>query len=641
MASHTEFETATLCYALLSEFSEELASEFCDLAFPHDQDRSNAQAIVSSLPPDFIPTLISNSFPKTTFKSIIQNSRTFEKPDFSPSSQIFYDRIKRLFLVCRIVGHTRTVHEICIDPANTLIITGSDDSLIKIWHVASLSLIITLKGHEDGKRVIGLAMSPDRRLLASWSDDTFVRLWSLIDGACVAVIPCCNYDQPESMIRDVSFSPCNRFLAIAVDLNVRVLRITDLVPSLAGVLRDLTIGKDNPLFSSEHELFNSYDPNSFLHSPPKIHKNVPLKANIVTVSFSPGGNLMACGLDSGVVSVISMSSARRWTIQAHDGNPVDGIKFIKGDFHQMVTWSQKGGEAKLWRFLDKSRELATFSVRKVARRAHLVTVAISCDASLIFACTSTSVYAWKLRAVKSQIDKIKKPILHVDDSVLMMQVSDVQAHPFLPSVFLAVTKAVSAPITIWDVNSPEKPIHTLMTPVEMNKVQTARWGADGVSVVASDTQGGVFLFKVAEGPICRTMPQFFPTDFTASEWVPSMGQVEERTRTPTHLSSRKRLLDVDNTCIYEDYSPYSLKELEVTPVFDPATKYSWLSEEMWMRKGGGEGRFEPKHVPVVEVPRQFTPELSTESSETPEPDDSDSDAKVPESSDTLSGVDDE
>ena len=650
MASHTEFETATLCYALLKEYSEELASEFCGLAFPHDQDRENAQAIISSLPPTFIHTLITSSLPDTTFKSIIQNPRTFEKPVMARKEQIFYDRVKKLFLTYRVVGHTRTVHALCIDPANVLIFTGSDDSLIKVWHVASLSLVCTLKGHEDGRRVVGLTMSPDHRLLASWSDDRFVRLWSLVDGACVSVVPCDVEEQRDREIRDVVFSPCNRFLAIAVEQSVRVLRITDLVPSLAAAHKDISEGRDvlagNAIFANDMERFNHYDPARFLESPPKTQRQLQLKANVMCVAFSPGGNLMATALESGSVVVVGMTSGRRWTIQVHEAN-ADGVMFLKDDFHQMLTWSQKGGEVKLWKFMDKSRELATFSVRKVARRAHLVAISVSCDASLLFACTSTTVFAWKLRAAKG--DKVRKPILHVDDSVLMTQVSDVQAHPFLPSVFLAVTKAVSAPITIWDVNSPDKPIHTLMTPVEMNKVQMARWGADGVSVVASDTQGGVFLFRVAEDPVCRTMPQFFPTDFTASEWVAEVGQVEEATKCPTHLNSRTTLLNVDRNPIYDDFSPYSLKELEVTPVFPSATKYSWLSEELWVKKSPQLS--EPK-VPDVKppVPFQKAPELqmlamqSDTGSDVESDDESDSDAKVPEpssESDSFSRSDDE
>lgn len=493
-------------------------------------------------------------------------------------------------------------------------------------------------------------MSPDRRLLATWSEECAVRLWSLIDGSCVAIVNCIVGESVTRGIQDVQFSPCNRFLVIAVETIIRVVRITDLIPCLAEAFRELSEGRDvmasNVLFKSgDRDIYNVYDPAQFLVAPPPT-RDIPFKGPITALAFSSGGSLMGVGLEDGSVVVLSMSTMKHWTFQAHDGTSVDGIIFVPNNFHIFLTWSQKGGEAKLWRLLHKSKELRMFSVRKAARRAHLVTATINCDGSLLFACTSASIFAWRIASHKSQANKFEKPLMHNDDSVIMTQVSDVQAHPFLPCVFLAVTKSVSSPITIWDVSSPEKPIHTLMIPVEMNKVQTARWGADGISVIASDTQGGVFTFRVAEGPECRTMPQFFPTDFTPSVWIPHYGQLEEATKQPSHLQPKSLLLDMDNNKIYDDYTPYTLRELAITPVYESAKKYAWLNEEIWVRRHAMEPEVKPPPAPVanrVETKRESMEiQQELESTES-EADESDTDAKVsePSDSDPLEGAVDE
>ena len=648
--AHTEFEAATLTYALLSEYNQEFGSEFCDLAFSHDQDRENAEAILASLPPNFIHSLIRSKLPDTTFKSILYNSNPFPRVDLAAPSKLLYERLKRIFMTYRAVGHLRCVHHLCVDPQGLLLFTGSDDSLIKVWHIPSFSLMCTMKGHEDGRHVAGLTMSPDRRLLASWGEDRCVRLWSLVDGQCVTVIPCVSDKKTDKGIMDVKFSPCNRFMAIAADQTVRVLKITELIPCLAEAAREIGEGRDvmasNVMFgSSEKDRYNAYDPVRFLRFPPKTHKQLQLKASVMSVSFSSGGSLMGVCLEDGSVVIVSMSTARRWTIQAHESNAADGVLFMKNDFHTLITWSQKGGEAKLWRFIDKSRDLKTFSVRKSSRRAHLVTVRVNCDASLVVACTSASVFAWRIASQKNAMNKLQKPLLHVDDAVIMTQVSDVQTHPFLPNVFLAVTKSVSAPITIWDVNAPDHPIHTLMIPVEMNRVQVVRWGADGMSVFASDTQGGVFMFKIAVEPECRTMPQFFPSDFTPSVWVPERGQLEVSTREMSHVQPKSFLLDMERSKIYDDYAPYTLSELAMTPVYEPAQKYAWLSEEIWVRRESKE--IEVKPEPPAPVPKPVTTfpgdlfglQGESESTET-DGDESDTDAKVsePSESDPIEGA---
>jgi WD40 repeat protein len=577
--SHTEFEVGTFAYALLKEFDEDIADEFYESAFPHEQTKENARALLASLPPNFIQSLIQSSCPDTTFKSIIQNSGSFPAaapPRSARQSSLVRDRLGSLCITYRLVGHTRCVHHIALDALNIVFFSGSDDSMIKCWHVPSMSLVCTFKGHEDG--VTGLVVSPDRQLLASWSEDKFVRLWSLIDGACVAVFSL--FDQDS--VKCAAFSPCNRYLAAVSGAGiVRVLRVSKLIPCLASAAKALGAdGRIPPGFSiadllfpdGDFSPFEECDPQAFLKQQPRLHKQSQLKVPASSIAFSPGGNFAAVALTNGTVVVISMQSQRRWTLPAHEV-AADGAIFMRNNFHSLLTWSQKGGEIKFWKFQDRPQAIATFSVRTQSRRSHLVTVSMSCDECLLFACTAQAIFAWKMENTT--------PLLHRDDSLILTMISDVCAHPKLPTVFMAVTKSL---LTLWDVCLPAAPFHQLIIPVETPRIQTARWAPDGLSVIASDAFGGIYIFKVSDGPECRTMPQFFETDFTVSAWLPDRGQVEDSNGIPSHLQSRSVLMDDQRIQMYSDYRPYSLRELAARPMVGPVLKYAWLNEEIWLRK---------------------------------------------------------
>jgi WD40 repeat protein len=219
----------------------------------------------------------------------------------------------------------------------------------------------------------------------------------LIDGAAVAVISA--FDQES--IRCAAFSPCGRFLAaISAAGHLRILRMARLIPSLAAATRVLGVDGRIPLPyttgdllfpQDDHSKFDEYDPQCYLRQPPKVHKQCHLKVPGCSVSFSAGGNFLVCGLGNGSAVVLSMSTQRRWAIpQAHEAG-VDGALFLKSSFHSVITWSQRGGDIKLWRFQEKPKVITTFTVRAQSRRSHLVCVSIACEESLNYGCTSQSI----------------------------------------------------------------------------------------------------------------------------------------------------------------------------------------------------------------------------------------------------------
>jgi WD40 repeat protein len=69
---------------------------------------------------------------------------------------------------------------VAFSPDGRLLASGSSpDATIKLWEVATGSLVRSLSGHTWA--VNSVAFSPDGRLLASGSNDATIKLWDISD----------------------------------------------------------------------------------------------------------------------------------------------------------------------------------------------------------------------------------------------------------------------------------------------------------------------------------------------------------------------------------------------------------------------------------------------------------------------------
>ena len=74
-------------------------------------------------------------------------------------------------------GHTDAVYELAVTPDGQHVISASSDTLVKVWSVASKSLVSTCRGHTDS--VYAVAVMPDGQRILSGSTDHTVGVWLL------------------------------------------------------------------------------------------------------------------------------------------------------------------------------------------------------------------------------------------------------------------------------------------------------------------------------------------------------------------------------------------------------------------------------------------------------------------------------
>jgi len=98
--------------------------------------------------------------------------------------------LQKMHFVKKTQGHFGFVYCICVDPEGKFIVTGADDSLIKVWSAHTGDLMTTLRGHSHNVCDLTMKYAKDGKttILASTSDDLTIRLWQLPSGRALCVL---------------------------------------------------------------------------------------------------------------------------------------------------------------------------------------------------------------------------------------------------------------------------------------------------------------------------------------------------------------------------------------------------------------------------------------------------------------------
>jgi WD40 repeat protein len=103
-------------------------------------------------------------------------------------------------------GHGSTVNAVVFDPDNRWVATGSTDSTVIIWDIATGRELRVLQGHEGAVRA--LSCSRDGRLIASGASDKLIKLWDVQTGKELLTLT-----SHKSMVESLAFSGDGKSLA--------------------------------------------------------------------------------------------------------------------------------------------------------------------------------------------------------------------------------------------------------------------------------------------------------------------------------------------------------------------------------------------------------------------------------------------
>lgn len=98
------------------------------------------------------------------------------------------------------LGHTGAVTCVAYSPDGSRAISGSRDTCLRFWDIATGECLRVLEGHS--KVVFSVAFSPDGARAISGSRDTSLRLWDLATGECLRI-----FEGHSVPVNSVAFSP--------------------------------------------------------------------------------------------------------------------------------------------------------------------------------------------------------------------------------------------------------------------------------------------------------------------------------------------------------------------------------------------------------------------------------------------------
>jgi WD40 repeat protein/uncharacterized caspase-like protein len=266
-------------------------------------------------------------------------------------------------------GHKSNVTSVVFSPTGKIFASAGWDHELKLWDAADNRELLTLLGHKNA--INGIAFSPDGRFLASASggpiknvkgepiagvsEDNTIRLWDVQTGREVWKV-----EAHPIPISAIAFSPNGRLLASAANHGAADVAGYKLVPSLENLrelskirIWDVTSGRAVTALG-----------------------DVDFYMPITTLTFSPDGQVLACGGYTNIITLWDITSgARLKTLRGHSGNvkalaySPDGQTLASGsDDRTIKFWDTRSG-----------RELRTL----VGHAGYVTSIAFSPDGRML------------------------------------------------------------------------------------------------------------------------------------------------------------------------------------------------------------------------------------------------------------------
>ena len=242
------------------------------------------------------------------------------------------------------LSHTNKVYSVSFSPDSSTLASAGEDKKVILWSLnENLFKIIT--DHDDV--IKKMSVSPDGKIFATASNDNTVKLWSF-DGKLLQTLK-----HPKS-VESASFSPNNEFLSSAsIDGVIKFWRIKDgkLLDSWkeSTSVLDIKFNQDGQILATigDSNIINIWN----VSNKKLLQSLTGHNDKILTVNFSPNGQILASGSKDGKIKL--WKNSKNWQIfktLENNNFAVKNVSFSPNG--KLLTSASFDGTIKLWNTSD-------------------------------------------------------------------------------------------------------------------------------------------------------------------------------------------------------------------------------------------------------------------------------------------------
>lgn len=296
-------------------------------------------------------------------------------PKPQPSSQNLISYASRIDLSKTLLGHSMLINSVAIAPDGQTLVSGSADKTVKIWNLASGSLVKTLTGHSS--TVDAVAISPDGKTIVSGGYDSTIKVWNLASGSLLK-----NLTGHTGTIESLAITPDSQTLvSSSYDRTIKVWNLAN-----GSLLRTLS-----------------------------GHSNI-----VYSIAIAPDGRTIASASADGTIKIWDLASGSLLKTLTGHANSVDAVA-ISSDGQTLVSGS--------WDNTIKVWDLASGSLLKTlsGHSEWVNSVTISPDGqTLVSGSSDNTIKVWNLASgsllmtLQSTSDAVYSVTISLDGQTLVI-----------------------------------------------------------------------------------------------------------------------------------------------------------------------------------------------------------------------------